>query len=269
MSSERAKPLVIDMHNHPLGEMDYVSDLIRTADRLGIDKICLSGLGLDLSSLGGVSPGNSLVLEAMKRYPERIIGFGNIRLGVDGPDKVLELYEQGFKGIKTTRPLKNYDDEEYDLIYNKIEELRLPILFHTGIVLVTPADKYENVSSARMRPIFMDRIARTFPDLKIFIAHLGTPWFDEAAQMARFHKNVYVDITGSPRGWSMRKSPQFFDDLFWWENAWEKLVFGTDVHYNDMEEAKKLYHRILDLNNIPKETQTKIFGETVANMLGI
>jgi len=217
------KSLVIDMHNHLFGTGAYVDKLIETADKVGIDKICLSGIELDLTqSLGGKCPGNSEVLEAMQKYPERIIGFGYIRLGIDGIDKVVELKNQGFRGIKTMRPLQNYDVEEYDPIYATIEQLGLPILFHTGIVAVTPADKYDNVSSARMRPIFIDRIARTFPNLKIFVAHLGMPWFEEAAQMARFHKNVYVDITGSPQGWSARKSPAFFKNIFYFIHRFNK-----------------------------------------------
>ena len=262
------KPMIIDMHNHLLNEPDYDAKLAETAKRIGIDRVCISGLGLPSENwLGDLSPNNDDVLRAMERFPDTFIGFGVIRLGVDGAKKVQQLHRQGFRALKTTRPLKNYDDEQFDEVYAMAESLGMPILFHTGMILNTLRDKQDNVSSARMRPVMLDRVARTFPDLVIFIAHLGMPWYEEASQMARFHRNVYVDLSGSPAGWRNRKSPQFFDELFYWENAYEKIVFGTDVHYNDMLASYQDYQRIFKLNNVPRTVQDRIFGETVRSIL--
>ncbi|WP_081503711.1 amidohydrolase family protein [Paenisporosarcina sp. TG-14] len=261
-------PVVIDMHHHLLNVPHYDKQLIDTMDRLKIDYACVSGLGLPSANwLGDLSPTNDDVLRSMDRYQDRIIGFGNIRLGVDKVQKVEELYSQGFTGIKTTRALKNYDDEEFDEIYARAEALGLPILFHTGFILKTFNDKQDNVSAARMRPEMLDRVARTFPDLVIIIAHLGMPWHEEAAQMTRFHENVYVDLSGSPNGWRNRKAPHFFNELFYWEEAYEKVVFGSDVHFNDVEDSLNDYKRILTLNNIPLKTQQNIFGETMRKIL--
>jgi hypothetical protein len=262
------KKLVIDMHHHILNEPDYDKRMVETAKRLGIDYICVSGLGLPSDNwLGDLSPDNNDVLRAMERYPETVIGFGNIRLGVDDASTVRKLHQQGFKGIKTTRPLKNYDDEEYDEVYAAAEELGLPILFHTGFILNTRNDRSDNVSSARMRPVMLDRVARTFPDLVIILAHLGMPWHEEAAQMTRYHKNVYTDLSGSPFGWRNRKSPQFFQDLFYWPDAFNKIVFGSDVHYKDVQSSIEDHKRIFALTNIPEETQVNIFGETMRRIL--
>ena len=46
-------------------------------------------------------------------------------------------------------------------------------------------ERSQNASSARMRPIYLNTIARAFPDLKIIGAHLGNPWYQEAAEVAR------------------------------------------------------------------------------------
>lgn len=263
---------VIDFHHHLLAEEGYLECLIAACDELGIDKVCLSGLGIKGSGkadfgLGLLSPANEDVLTAMEKYPERIVGLGVIRLGIDNAGKVDELYRQGFRGLKVTRPLANYDDDAYLPIYERAEELELPILFHTGIILVTPADRDDDVSSARMRPIYIDRIARKFPGLKIVLAHMGVPWFQEASELARFHENVYVDWTGSPRGWRPRKAPTFYQELFYWENAFEKVIFGTDVHAKEMVKIYDDYQRILDLVNVPEVIRKKIFGQTAAKLL--
>ena len=39
----------------------------------------------------------------------------------------------------------------------------IPILFHTGIVMRTPADRELNVSSTKMMPARLDAVARSFP----------------------------------------------------------------------------------------------------------
>jgi hypothetical protein len=263
----QSKKLVIDMHHHILNEPDYVERMIETMDRLGIDKVCLSGLGTPSNNwLGDTSPDNNDVLRAMEKYPDRIIGMGVIRLGRDPDNIVDQLHGQGFTGLKTTRTLKNYDDPSFDPIYRRAEELRMPFLFHTGFIVKAKYDKEDNVSSDRMRPVLLDRVARSFPELPIFIAHLGMPWHEEAAMMARFNPNVYIDFTGSPQGWRNRKPPHFFQELFYWENAFEKVVFGTDTHWRDVEDSLIDHRRIFTLNNVPQATQDKIFGSTVAEL---
>jgi predicted TIM-barrel fold metal-dependent hydrolase len=53
---------------------------------------------------------------------------------------------------------------------------------------------------ARMRPSFLHTIARSFPRLRIQGAHLGNPWYDEAAEVARWEKHVF---TAAARGYSL------------------------------------------------------------------
>jgi len=258
---------VIDMHHHILNEPDYVDRMIETMDRLGIEKVCLSGLGIGAGRwLGDLSPTNDDVLRAMDRYPDRIIGMGVIRLGKDDDGIVDRLYAAGFRGLKTTRPTKNYDDPAFDPIYERAEQLKMPFLFHTGFILPTEHDKRDDVSSDRMRPVLLDRVARRYPELPIIIAHLGMPWHAEAAEMARFHPNVYVDLTGSAQGWRNRKSPAFFAEMFYWENAFEKIVFGTDVHYSEMGDVLRDHERLFMLLNVPEAVQEKIFGGTAARL---
>lgn len=268
------RELVIDAHHHLIGEEGYIDKLIKTMKLVGIDKVCLSGLGIGNGlddfgkfNLGSLSPSNDDVLSAMQKYPEHIIGFGVIQLGRDNVSRVDELYQQGFKGIKVTRPLADYNHDDYMDIYARIAELNMPILFHTGVVLVTQADVKDDVCSDRMRPIKIDRIARRFPKLKIILAHMGVPWFTEAAEMARFHKNVFVDLTGSNKGWRNRKSTAFFQELFYWENAFNKIIFGTDVVAEEIADSYESQKRIFNLAQVSDNVQRRIFGRTMAEIL--
>lgn len=120
-----------------------------------------------------------------------------MKLGRDNAQAVNYYYEQGFKGLKAINPLVAYDDPSCYCIYARAEDFSMPILFHTGIVVRKKNERSQNVSSARMRPIYLDTIARAFPDLKIIGAHLGNPWYQEAAEVARWNPNVFFDLTGS------------------------------------------------------------------------
>ena len=220
----------IDFHHHLLEEDNYADKLVRKMDELGIDKTLISGLGIgkgkkvdksvyEKYNLGPLGADNDDVFAAIKKYPDRLIGNGYIRLGQDNTDKVDELVEKGFKGLKVTRPTVAYNDDACFPVYEKAEQYGIPILFHMGIIISTPFDKEDDVCSMRMQPVMLDRIARHFPDLKLIIAHMGVPWFEESAIMMRFHKNVYTDFTGSSMGWRNRFSPTDYEKLLFWEGA--------------------------------------------------
>ena len=269
----------IDFHHHLLEENGYVDKLISEMDKLGIQKTCISGLGIgkgrldttDYSSfnLGQLSPNNDDVLTAIKKYPDRFIGMAYIKLGEDGKETVSEFREKGFSGLKITRTKKAYNDDCCMPVYAEAERLNMPILFHTGMVLVTPFDGEDDVCSERMRPVKLDRVARRFPNLKIVIAHMGYPWFNEAASMLRFHKNVFADFTGSFIGWRGRRPPdEYLRELFW-PNAFQKIVFGTDTHYNEMYEAIYEQERIFKLLNMNKETMEIFFHGNAEYLLNM
>ncbi len=261
--------MIIDCHHHLLQEPDYAERLVQTCADLGIDRVCMSGLGIGTNPwLGDLSPTNDDALRAMDRYPDTIIGFGVVALGRDDADTVVDrLFAQGFSGLKITRPTARYDDPAFWPVYARAAELQMPILFHTGFVLVTSSDGADGVSSDFMRPVCLDLVARRFPNLRGIVAHLGMPWYEEAATLVRFHPNFVADWTGSRRGWRSHKTPAFLADLFYWDGAYEKVVFGTDVHWRDMEHSLLDQRRILDEIGVAADVQRKILGGTLGGWL--
>ncbi len=261
--------MIVDCHHHLLNEPDYADRLVQTCAELGIDRVCVSGLGIGTNPwLGDLSPTNDDVLRAMERYPDTIIGFGTVRLGRDDPSAIVDhLFAQGFRGLKTTRPTARYDDPAFWPVYARAQDLGMPILFHTGFVLVTASDGDDAVSSDYMRPVCLDLVARRFPRLRAIVAHLGMPWYEEAATLVRFHANFCVDWTGSRRGWRSHKTPGFLADLFYWDDAFGKVVFGTDVHWRDMAHSLQDQQRILAEVGVSAATRERILGGTVGGWL--
>jgi uncharacterized protein len=259
--------VIIDVHHHMLAGPGYVDGLIRAMDSAGVGITCINGLGLPSDNwVGDLAPDNADVERAVGAHPDRLVGLGVIRLGDDTPDDVRRLHDRGFVGLKTTRPRRSYDDPAFDEVYATAEDLSLPILFHTGFIVGVPADRADDVSSARCRPVALDRVARTFPNLTIIMAHLGMPWHEEATQMCRFHENVYTDLSGSLEGWRNRKSPAFFDELFYWPDAMHKIVFGSDVHYRQLQATLDDHHRLLALCHGAAHVVDDVLGGTAQRL---
>ncbi len=262
----------IDAHVHYDIEDGYVDRLVEEEKRLGFDRVCLNGAVW--SEHRGA---NDEVARAMEKHPDVIVGFGYLPLGQSGPKQIRELKKQGFSGLKFIRPPARYDDKAFYPMYEAAEELGMVCLFHLGIVARTPEDREQDVNNERHRPIYLDTIARSFPSLKIIGAHLGNPWYDEAAMACRWNPNLYFDLSGS----SLKKRPpEYFKLMLWWtettqyrdpegRHAWEKIVFGSDVAIEMIEDVMNDYQRTMDAIELRPDLKEAVFGNTMAKLLGL
>lgn len=258
---------IIDAHNHLFGKPlfnpdEYLDGLIQTMDKCGIEKTALSGLGRDFSC--GT---NDDVKRAMQRYPERILGAYYIRPGIGKSVDLDQAYADGFSMVKVTIPTAGYDSEDFYPIWEKAQELKMPVLFHTGVVTTFIENPDLGVNSWWMHPMRIEPICNAFPNLKVIVAHMGVHWNEDAAELVRMKKNAYVDLTGEPEGWRARARKIGVDHWLWWPDAFKKVIFGTDVTYNKiqiiLEQDQKMYSGMA----ISEETKQLIFHDNLMNML--
>jgi len=266
--------MIIDAHHHYERSEGYIDRLLHAADKCSIDKICLFGGGAGYED---DYADNDMVLAAAKLHPDRIIPFAYIQLGVDDSSQIDKFFNQGFKGIKFINPKKNYDDKDYYEIYSKMQNYKLPGIFHLGIVARSPNDNKLDIHNDRHRPVYLDTIARAFPSLNLIGAHFGNPWYEEAAMVARWNPNLYFDLTGSTL---KCKSPEFLADLLWWTPtsrykdpqgrfAWEKIVFGSDVPCDEIYDVYRDYRFVMSQLGVSDNVQLKVLGGTMAELLNL
>lgn len=241
----------IDAHHHLIEEHGYVDRLLRAMDRLSIEASSLLGVGLLFQGLfvkanrnAGMVADNDAVEQVCKAHPDRFFGLGFVRLGVDGPDRVTELHERGFKGIKFHVPKDRYDAEAFFPVYQQVETLKLPALFHTGVLRLPSPAPGEQVSSFNMDCIHLERIAQEFPALRIIIAHLGVQSYLTALTMVRMFPNIYADLSGSTPGWRANIAMDDWKRLLWFPEASQKLLFGSDVHESELDDSIRIYDDI-------------------------
>ncbi len=234
---------IIDVHHHWINEPDYLDHLLREMDRLDVERAGLMAMGklfqrlfLTQSEPSGCVDNDDLARVIAKRS-DRFFGYGYFRIGEDPPERIDRFAEQGFAGVKFHVPAWDYDDERCFPIYERAARLDRVCLFHTGPFMLPESLAGRRASSARCRPIMLEPIANEFPHLKIIIAHLGVCWGEEAATLCRIHPNIYADLSGNLNGWRISKPISWWQEMLFWPEASRKILFGSDLHYRDMEAA--------------------------------
>jgi predicted TIM-barrel fold metal-dependent hydrolase len=173
--------------------------LIKEMNEAGVDKSVVFGVDFGKGAVLGLrlatdaDEWNKYVLDAVNKYPDRLVGF----IAVDPRRKnALEiidrgLKEWGMKGIKIYPPTGFYPtDEICTPLYKKALDYGVPVLSHTGPVA---GFFYTNCT----RPIYLDEVAGKFPELKIIIAHAGWGvWLNEVISILVTRPRVYTDFSG-------------------------------------------------------------------------
>jgi predicted TIM-barrel fold metal-dependent hydrolase len=258
---------IIDGHQHWGESPNYVETLVNTYQPRNA-VACVNAYMRDWARLKS----------AAKRYPETIVPYG--RIFIDSPESLAEIDRfaaEGARGIKMHKPTRNWDSAEYFPVYERIDRHKLLALFHTGIA--SHIDEPEYSGMARMRPEYLDTISRAFPNLYIQGAHLGNPWYEAAAEAARWSPRLYFDVTGSTL---IKKASNLsaMREYLWWDGpglhsspqavyAFEKIVFGTDEDPDHLDIVVGRYEAMLDACKVPEESRRKIYGETLGRILGV
>lgn len=269
---------IVDMHVHfDEKNPNFIGDLLKISDRLNLTACVLTPFA-----------NRKVVLDAAKQHPAQIIPFGFVDL--DAPDvvnQVEELHAMGYRGLGEMEFVKKpYNDPSYFPVYELANRYGWIVLFHTGIVLRRKFDEPEDVASGRMRPIYLEEIARRFPKITVLGAHCGNPEYEWAAEIARWNPNVFWDLSGSTLT-KMQSRLADFQKIFWWSNTeWQspewkvkpadsdpsafiKIVFGSDNGLDGIEPVVKQYHTLFEACAIPEHTRKMIMGGTLSKMLGL
>jgi uncharacterized protein len=189
----------------------------------GVDRAVV--LAFNAPPAGFVVP-NDYVASYVARDPKRLFGFGSV--DPSQPSAVDELERMkgdlGLVGCKLGPIYQNVDPlgREFLRVCEALERLELPLLIHQGTTFARAG------SLLLARPILLDELALRHPRLKIVIAHMGHPWFDEAIAVVRRHPHVYADISALvSRRWLLYQALVAAVEY----RVEHKLLFGTDFPF--------------------------------------
>ena len=172
------------------------------------------------------------VAQFVGRAAEKLVGFASC--DPTQPSHMDELRhaieDLNLKGLKLGPIYAGFDprDAICEPIYRYCQDRGLPILFHTGTTFNRDAPL------GMSRPWLLDEVAIRFPELRIVMAHLGHPFFEECLVVIRKHPHVYADIAALYyRPW------QFYNMLITAQEykVMHKLLFGTDYPFTTGQES--------------------------------
>ncbi len=192
---------LIDCHMHVKGagvewSWDHNDRIIEAADALGIDKLAVSiPIMRGMPTYARVRECNDAVIEAMRRYHGRILGYCYVvpgqRQSLDEIDRCLDA---GMIGIKLYNQYKLWDPAVHPVLEKAIEE-RVPVLEHAGHPTTREfRDEQPNISDAAD----FARAARLYPECMLIEAHIGGggEW-EWSIKELRDVPSVYLDTSGS------------------------------------------------------------------------
>jgi len=216
--------------------------------------------GRDCETTYGAKSNNESVVEFVKAYPNKFIGF----VGLDphkGMKAIAELKaavtDIGMRGAAVDPYLAQIyaNDAKYYPIYSKCCELDVPIVFTTG-----PATLVPNAIIDHVAPRYIDIVARDFPELKIVISHGGYPWVNEAIIVAERNRNVYIDL-------SEYEYAPMADAYIQAANTMipDKILYASAHPFVDFKEALKKYEQL----KLKDDVRQKILYDNAARLLGL
>lgn len=255
--------------------------LVQEMDEAGIEKTVLLALDGHLKFRSNLTykDYNNYVAKILEDYPDKFIGFA----GIDprrGKEAIMELERcvetLGFRGVKFWTLTGFYpDDKEYYPFYQRVEELNVPILVHTGL-----GPQYTYLKFCQ--PIYVDTIAVDFPEINFIMAHMGNPFTNQAIAVAAKNPNVFLDISA----WEpvlKFSTPAFIQSLYQAKMTCgiEKVLFGSDwpLFTHILSQAdwvdgiKKLKIppplKLMGIQEFTEEDKKAILGENAAKLLGL
>ncbi len=213
--------MIIDCHVH-IGKLQAfhaegkLDELVRLADEDGIESLfCTDSMAL----MYDMFEGNKHLAEAMKEYPERILGYCTIcsaRYGQEAVDEVKRCIEEyGMLGLKiysftqpgTRLPFLSVDDPWMYPVLEKAVGYGIPVLAHA------------NSSEC-------ESLCERFPELILIMAHSGNTFHARgdwhlAIAVAKRHSNLFLDTSTST-------ADMDFIETAVEELGAERILYGSD-----------------------------------------
>jgi len=219
---------VTDSHMEGIDDSE-AEMLLAQMDDAGIDKSVIFPVDFGVA-LGepevSIEEVNRKFAELARKHPDQLISFA----GVDPRRKnSLELFcrcveEWGMRGLKLHPCTGFYPNQKevYPLL-EKACEWKIPVLFHSGAMMVPLRSKYSQA-------IYFDDLAVDFPDLPIIVAHSGGIFgYGQMVSIMNIKLNIMADISA----WQVTatKNYPFFckamRELMDFVEP-ERIFFGTD-----------------------------------------
>lgn len=250
--------MVIDCHVHIQGHRGTAEDrmgyLLEYADRMGIDRLCLSlGTSRDRTpDTRIVRESNAMVRDAVELHPDRYIGFCYLNPCYldDSLEEIDRWIANGpFGGIKLWVAM-HCDQPNLDPICERAAELGVPILQHTWIK-ITGNLPHEST------PWHLAQLARRHPEVTFILGHSGGNW-EMGYRIVQDLPNVCAEVAGGdPELGQTEMGVRMLGA--------DRIVYGSDAP------GRSFASQLAKIRgaDLPDAVRARILGENMREILGL
>lgn len=229
----------------------FVEQTIKRFDEWGVDQ----GVLLPIAT----KPSQHRIINdwAVEQDRKRLVSFGSVHpFGEDAIDELTNIKNAGLHGVKLHPDYQGFmvDDERLEPLYEEIERLGLPVVFHAGFDCISP----DLIHCPPERSI---NVCKRHKHMKIVLAHLGgnQRWQDVYDILAGSDGELYFDTS-----FTMECPDELMEKIINKHGA-DRILFASDCPW---ESGKKIKEKIMSLR-ISDDKKEDIIGNNALRLLGM
>lgn len=249
-----------ELYGNPDARLITADELVAEMDSSGVRWSVTFGFGW--RDPGLLREANDYVIEAVRRYPDRLVGFGIVNPAF--PEQAAQELERcaasGLRGVGELMPNGQGFSLDDERVMQPIVEIaiahNMPLLSHTSEPV---GHRYPGKGS--VNPEIVYRFVELFPEATLVCAHWGggLPFYELMPEVMRRFRNVYYDTAASLY--------LYRDKIFFLAGTLmpDKILFATDY---PLIGQRKMHARMV-LAGLPRRMLNKIQGGNAARLLGL
>jgi len=266
--------MIIDAHLHCTGQ-ETRSQVLRALDDAQVDiGVLLAPFlseGYSLADATSLRRANDHLARLVEGARDRLVGLAVMNpLHAEAPAELRRAVDNGLSGAKMVPSGWYPYDDVVQPTFAVAADLRLPLLFHSGIFIDGRSGRY-------CRPTFFEAL-RDHPGVRVALAHLGWPWTDEAIAVGLIDRIHGVPDAQAVFRFDLSFGPPPPYRLEVLRRALEVLgpgllQFGSDCFLPcsgaQIAERRGWLEALLDELQVDTATRAQVMGGTAAAWLGL
>jgi predicted TIM-barrel fold metal-dependent hydrolase len=247
------------LYANPKAKIATAEDLVRSMDEDAIDISVVLNIGWASHEL--CLETNDYILEAIARYPDKLVGFCAIQpLAGDKALKELErCIRGGVRGIGELR----CDTQGFDLADRDVMSPIVGVAAEHGLIMLTHSSEpvgHSYPGKGGITPDILYRFIENFPQITFVCAHWGggLPFYALMPEVGTALSNVYFDTAASPFLYRDEIFPHVAQTI-----GADKILFGSDF---PLIRQSRIVKSVRSLG-LPSETMSMILGGNAERIL--
>ncbi len=248
------------LYADPRRRLASAEDVVASMQAAGVDRTVV--MGFPWRDGGLCREHNDYIIESVRRYPDRLIGFACVQPLDAGDARELErCLSAGLAGLGELGP----DGQRFDIEDRWVLEACAEVLQQYDRPLLTHSSEplgHDYPGKGQTYPWKLLRLAQNFPDLKIVLAHWGggLPFYELMPEVREALRNVYYDTAASTYLYSFEVFPVVARLI-----GAERILWGTD--YPLLSQAKFLAR--VRASGLDEAQLRLVLGENAARLLRV